>query len=207
MAPIGLEATKKPAYCDHEYEMTEIVKVATDYAPGMRKYGCTICGKEIEYSYGFPHSVDIGNGQTATVYGYWDLDKSAEMFRLLNEWRTKNGVPVVQDGNDGTARTRALECAYYYSHTRPNGKQCFLAFEAYGVFGMAENIAVGYEGLEDVTNGWINSSGHNRNMLNIRYRYAVVSMFVVVDDRLAGEISDTTNNAQYGRYYVQNFWE
>ena len=187
--------------------MTEVVTVATDYAPGLRKYGCRICGKEIERSYALPHAVDIGNGQTATVYGYWDLEKSAEMLRLLNEWRTQNGVPAVQDGMDGTARTRALECAYYYSHTRPNGERCFSAYEAYGTYAMAENIAAGYGGPEDVTNGWINSEGHNRNMLNATFRYASVSMFVVVNDSLSGEVSELSHDYQYGRYYSQNFWE
>lgn len=196
-----------PAYCDHEYVVTEVVQTATDYLPGLRKYSCTICGKETERSYALPHAVDIGNGQTATVYGYWDLEKSAEMLRLLNEWRTKNGVPAVQDGMDGTARTRALECAYYYSHTRPNGERCFSAYEAYGVYAMAENIAAGYGGPEDVTNGWINSAGHNKNMLNATYRHASVSMFVVVNDTLSGEISELSHDYQYGRYYSQNFWE
>ncbi len=199
--------TPRPTFCNHEYEVKEVVMTATDYVPGVRRYICKQCGNEIERSYALPHSVDIGNGQNVTVYGYWDLEKSGEMLELLNEWRAENGIPALQDGNDGTARTRALECAYYYSHTRPNGDRCFSAFETDAGFAMAENIAAGYSGPKDVTNGWINSSGHNKNMLNSRYRYAVVSMFVVVDDKLMGEVSELReSDYQYKYYYVQNFW-
>lgn len=205
-----LSSTPKPnpATCVHVYEVTEIITAATDYDPGLRRYACKQCGYETERSYALPHSVDIGNGQTATVYGYWDLEQSAEMLRLLNEWRVENGISEVKDGNNGTARKRALECAYDYSHTRPNGERCFSAFEAYGMFAMAENIAAGYSGPEAVTTAWINSAGHNKNMLNPEYGHAVVSMFVVLDDIFIGEISEMKESThQHKYYYVQNFWE
>lgn len=200
--------TLNPVFCEHMYELAGIRKIATDYAPGVRRYVCKQCGQAVERSYALPQSVDTGNGQATTVYGYWDLEKSAEMLRLLNKWRTENGVSEVQDGNNGTARQRALECAYYYSHTRPNGERCFSAYEAYGMFAMAENIAAGYGNPEAVTKGWINSTGHNKNMLNPEYGHAVVSMFVVVDDALMGEVSALKESTyQYKNYYVQNFWK
>ena len=180
---------------------------ATDYSTGTRRMTCRVCGTVLEGEYALAHTVDIGNGQTATVYGYWDLEQTALMFEYLNEWRRANGIPEVLNGNDGTARKRALECAYYYSHTRPNGEDCFSSYETTGWRGAAENIAAGYSGAKAVTEGWKNSSGHNTNMLNSEYNYAVVSMFVVVDNSKTGEVSDLQSGCyQYTRYYSQNFW-
>lgn len=196
-----------PKHCEHEYEVTEILVPATDYSTGTRRMTCRVCGTVLEGEYALAHTVDIGNGQTATVYGYWDLEQTALMFEYLNEWRRANGIPEVLNGNDGTARKRALECAYYYSHTRPNGEDCFSSYETTGWRGAAENIAAGYSGAKAVTEGWKNSSGHNTNMLNSEYNYAVVSMFVVVDNSKTGEVSDIQSGCyQYTRYYSQNFW-
>ena len=70
-----------------------------------------------------------------------------------------------------TAMQRAAEIAVYYSHTRPNGGNCFAAFPS-GINSAGENIAYGYRTASEVFIGWKEDGlpyaqqGHRRNMLN-----------------------------------------
>lgn len=75
------------------------------------------------------------------------------------------------------AMQRAAELAVSYSHTRPNGEDCFTAYT--GSWQMkGENIAYGYNALETadtVYNAWLEENedyagqGHRRNMLESRF--------------------------------------
>ena len=61
---------------------------------------------------------------------------------------------------------RAAETEVSFSHTRPNGEDCFTASDKmYG-----ENIAWGYSTPRDVMKGWMTSPGHKTNILNGGYR-------------------------------------
>ena len=63
------------------------------------------------------------------------------------------------------AKVRAEEITRHYSHTRPDGSDCFTAVkEKYGHLG--ENIAAGYKTPQEVVDGWMNSEGHRKNILN-----------------------------------------
>lgn len=60
---------------------------------------------------------------------------------------------------------RGPEIVQSFSHTRPDGSAYYTAIDdSYNTCG--ENIAAGYTTAEDVTDGWYNSAGHKRNMLN-----------------------------------------
>ena len=75
---------------------------------------------------------------------------------------------------------RSLEMSYSrsFSHTRPNGSNCFSVLEFYSVdcFSSGENIAVGYPTPAEVVNGWKNSSGHYANMVSDKYNKLGVGM-------------------------------
>ncbi len=65
---------------------------------------------------------------------------------------------------------RAIEMAYSgnFSHTRPDGTECFTVLEGFNISGSiyteAENIAYGQSTPEEATRWWRNSPGHYFNM-------------------------------------------
>jgi uncharacterized protein YkwD len=81
----------------------------------------------------------------------------------------------------------------FFAHTTPDGITARDRIEStfyshiYGNLGPSgENIAWGYRTAVDVTNGWINSSGHRTNMLYSSYSYLGVG--------------------RYGDYWTQDFF-
>lgn len=89
---------------------------------------------------------------------------------LVNKIRAAYGIDLLALGGplSEAAMIRAEECSRYFSHTRPNGTDCFtIAHEMnipYNIIG--ENIAQGYYSPEHVVEAWYNSDGHRANMLN-----------------------------------------
>lgn len=98
----------------------------------------------------------------------------AEIFRLTNEARTAHGLPPFRPADaalTAAAATRGGELPVLYSHTRPNGESCFSVLAEYGIAWSctAENIAAasaGYYTPADMVNGWMDSAGHRKNILN-----------------------------------------
>ena len=107
------------------------------------------------------------------VYQYaWDvLDR-------INAERTAQGLsPVEMDAVLlDAAMQRALECAVYYDHTRPDGSDCFSVCSWRGWVG--ENIAVGYGSPDAVMDGWMNSQGHKENILRPAFTSVGVGVFM-----------------------------
>lgn len=98
-------------------------------------------------------------------------DYEAEVVRLVNIEREKNGLSALKSDNsrlNKAADIRAEEILTVFSHTRPSGADCFSALIEYGVKYRAagENIAYGYRTPEEVVEGWLNSPGHRANILN-----------------------------------------
>lgn len=96
-----------------------------------------------------------------------------EVLELVNENRAKYGAaPLTMNSTlCEAAQTRAAECGQVFAHTRPDGSSCFTVFEEYDISYSyaAENIAYGYTTAEEVMNGWMNSEGHRKNILNGNY--------------------------------------
>lgn len=105
------------------------------------------------------------------VSGEMLYDTVSEIHRLVNENRAAEGHGALALSGPLTelAMQRAAECAAYYNHTRPNGDSCFTVDEN-GIYTIgyvnAENIAAGYRTAAEVMNGWMNSSGHRKNIMN-----------------------------------------
>lgn len=120
----------------------------------------------------------------------------SNLYRMTNQFRDEDNVWYWNPGNlsktsfntnssnqltslkrdatlEQTARQRAREIVYRFSHTRPNGTSCFTAYPGYQAVG--ENIAMGQENESAVMNDWKETSkgysqqGHRRNMLNPQY--------------------------------------
>lgn len=103
-------------------------------------------------------------------------DYEAEVVRLVNIEREKNGLSALKSDNEKlnkAADIRAEEILTVFSHTRPNGTDCFTVLMEQGVSNraMGENIARGQRTPEEVVEDWMNSSGHRANILNGTYTY------------------------------------
>lgn len=96
-----------------------------------------------------------------------------EVIRLVNVERANAGLsPLAKNGSIcQAAGTRAGETAVSFSHTRPDGRDCFTILEEMGIFytSCGENIAAGHRTPEEVVQGWMNSPGHRANILNERF--------------------------------------
>lgn len=131
-------------------------------------------------------------GTNANIYN--------EVLTFTNEYRSEVGAtPLTLDNNLSLgASIRAIEMAYAdkFSHTRPNGNDCFtvlkeLGFNSY--FALGENIAYGYNytyySPKQATTGWRNSPGHYANMISTNFTKLGVGYY---------KLGDKT-------YYVQMF--
>ncbi|MGW1340145.1 CAP domain-containing protein [Kribbella sp. NPDC002412] len=99
----------------------------------------------------------------------------AQVLSLTNSERSKAGCGPLKMNS---ALTRAAEAhaadmvdQHYFSHDSLDGRSPFDRMKAAGYSGgaMAENIAVGYKSPAAVVEGWMNSAGHRKNILNCSY--------------------------------------
>lgn len=100
---------------------------------------------------------------------------ASEVLRLVNIEREKVGAAhLVLDGAlCNAANMRAIEMDYSgnFSHTRPDGRDCFTVFSFCKIsfYTCGENIAAGYPTPAAVVKGWMNSTGHKANILNAAF--------------------------------------
>jgi len=98
----------------------------------------------------------------------------SRIFDLINAQRRHQGLPalVYNPQLDRMAKIQAENMAHFQkmAHTLPDAQLPTLGDRARYVgypFGrLAENVALGYPNAETVVEGWMNSSGHRRNILN-----------------------------------------
>jgi len=106
-----------------------------------------------------------------------------EILTSVNSLRNEVGAkPLVLDDNISLAATiRAMEMAYSkkFSHTRPNGSQCFTVLNELGIsYWLAgENIAYGQTTSSMVMNSWRNSEGHYKNIIGANFTKIGVGYF------------------------------
>ncbi|HZM83607.1 MAG TPA: CAP domain-containing protein [Candidatus Limnocylindrales bacterium] len=96
-----------------------------------------------------------------------------EVTSLINKERAKAGCGAVKTDERmraaGQAHSADMAKNNYFSHTGRDGSSFVdrLARAGYPKEGAAgENIAYGYSTAPAVVNGWMNSEGHRRNILN-----------------------------------------
>ncbi len=106
------------------------------------------------------------------------IDYKMAILELVNKERANAGVAPLSYYYEGqtVGDIRASEICTSFSHTRPNGTECFTAAEEAGVSYMTagENLAYGYSTPEEVMNGWMNSPGHRSNILDPEFTHIVV---------------------------------
>ena len=119
-----------------------------------------------------------------------------EMLKQVNKVRSKAGVPALKLDYKmcAAAMLRAQETVEQFSHTRPDGTECFTVFKQYGITysHAGENIAAGSKTVSGTMEQWINSQGHYENMVNPNF------------SKLAAGVTSSPNS-YYGTYWVQLF--
>lgn len=118
------------------------------------------------------------------------------VLELVNIERAKVGArPLrITDDLQRAADIRAKELTILFSHDRPDGSKCFTVLGRKRNGGLGENIAAGAETPEDVVDGWMNSPGHRRNILDKNFKELGV-----------GYCYDENGVGGYVHYWVQIF--
>ena len=144
-------------------------------------------------SFSLPAFADTDSDTTTlTVEVTYCQSMARSMLSLINEFRTDEDEAWYWDEDNATkiyatnldkliydyslekvAMQRAAEIAVSYSHTRPNGTDCWTAYDGVYVYSAAaENIAAGYTTAANVFEAWqeanesYSGQGHRRNMLS-----------------------------------------
>ncbi|WP_051272283.1 CAP domain-containing protein [Shimazuella kribbensis] len=124
------------------------------------------------------------------------LAMEREVVRLVNIERSKKGLQplVIDDKLCKIARTKSqdMKDKNYFSHQSPTYGSPFDMLKHFGVSyrTAGENLAAGYPSASAVVNGWMNSEGHRKNILNPAYSKIGV-----------GYVS----GGSYGNYWTQLF--
>ena len=121
---------------------------------------------------------------TITVPGAFRQTEARSILDLVNTARAGVGSPALTwDSNlEQVAQLRAAELVLTFSHTRPDGRDCFTAAGDMGTsFGTTagENIFMSSGNASAVVaNGaWTNSSGHYQNMVNSSFTSMAAASF------------------------------
>lgn len=121
-------------------------------------YTCSKCGDtKTEYN-DKEYTIDLGNGQTTTVVGHFDLEMRQQIYELVCEKREimhRNPITLVELDTtlQDVANIRAYEITHTYAHTRPNGERAITSFYSYACT-EGENLAKGQTSAEQVCNAW-----------------------------------------------------
>ncbi len=166
-----------------------IVQVEGDYVGAVSK-------KYIKPIY--PSSSNSGNtgstgGQTSQTTSMTTDEK--EVFNLINEQRTKNGLQAlkVDEEVQRVAKIKAEDMVKnnYFSHNSPTYGSPFDMLNSFKVSykTAGENIAGNSTNSGAVT-AWMNSSGHKANILNSNFNYTGIGV---------------VSSSKYGKVFVQMF--
>ncbi len=122
--------------------------------------------------------VPVHAGGYKTVEGTFDYGFAQDVLEIVNIERVgRGGEPLVMmPALTDAAMKRAAELAVSYSHTRPNGSQCFTTIPWVGCAG--ENIAWGQDSPDWVMFDWMESPGHRENILDSNYKSIGVGCFI-----------------------------
>lgn len=99
----------------------------------------------------------------------WELLKQTNKERLAAGLLPYSTFPALQQAAD----TRTTELTSLYSHTRPDGTECFTALtqNKLSYRSAGENIAAGQATPDKVMEAWLNSEGHRENILDEKFSH------------------------------------
>ena len=182
--------------CGHDLTFQIVSQTASETQDGIINTYCSKCGNIVEektiHAYK-TYTIELGNNKFATIKGWLESDyddtscdfekeyldtksMSYEVINRLNSYRSENGKKSLEWNSSlqDTANLRALEAAYSFAHTRPNGEEWYMANES--MLG-GENLARGYKSAARVMEGWKKSQTHNENLLMESFKSVAVGVF------------------------------
>lgn len=121
--------------------------------------------------------VSQANALSAANIAYY-----SEILELVNNIRAEAGVsPLTLDTTlcqAATVRAIEMDNTGVFSHTRPDGTDCWSVFKLYGITyrTCGENIAMGQRTPAQVVESWRNSPGHYANMVKAGFGKLGVGM-------------------------------
>ena len=130
---------------------------------------------------------------TKSVLTAWEK----EVLDLTNSFRARNGYSSLSWSDDAatSARLHSEDMAEnnYFSHNGLDGSTPFTRMKKQGISykSAGENIIGGYGNAMFSNNGWLNSSGHRKNLLNSSFTHLGVGFAL---------------GGSYGDYGTQNFF-
>lgn len=111
-----------------------------------------------------------------------DANNLQRVVELVNVHRQNSGLtPLSHDpALQQMAAVRAEEITRLFSHDRPDGRSCFSVWDDFQVERgfIAENIAAGHRNADAVVDGWMNSDGHRKNIMNSVYTKIGVGSYI-----------------------------
>lgn len=119
-----------------------------------------------------------------------------QVIDLTNQERAKNGLPALKENwqlsRVARYKSRDMRDRGYFSHTSPTYGSPFTMMRDFNVNyrRAAENIAAGQRTPQEVVNGWMNSAGHRKNILDPNLRQIGVGY---------------AKGGSYGHYWTQMF--
>ena len=169
-----------------------IVQIEGDYVGAVSK-------KYVKAIY--PNSNNSGNTENNTGNSSGTQTSSnmnsdeKEVFNLINQQRTNNGLSALKEDNEVQRVARIKEedmvTNNYFSHTSPTYGSPFDMLKSFKISykTAGENIAANSSNSGAV-NAWMNSSGHKANILNSSFNYTGIGV---------------VNSSKYGKIFVQMF--
>lgn len=105
-----------------------------------------------------------------------------EVMALVNQRRADHGCPPLATNVAMTSaayeHSQDMGVNGYFAHDTPAGVTPWARMQNAGYAEpAAENIAEGYRTPQDVVDGWMNSPGHRKNILNCSYKAAGVGYY------------------------------
>ena len=109
-------------------------------------------------------------------------EMTAEVVTIVNKERKAAGASSLSSDAElnKAAAIRAKELAQLFSHTRPDGRDCFTIFDdcSIRVGAAGENIAYGAPSAASVMELWMNSPGHKSNILSSYFTKIGVGLYI-----------------------------
>ncbi|TCZ76600.1 copper amine oxidase [Paenibacillus albiflavus] len=132
----------------------------------------------------------------AIIQGY-----ERQLLDLTNVFRLQNGISTLQWNETAATAARKhstdMMANHFFDHVNPQGQSVKERLAAVGLVNYSwygENISAGYSNAIEAYAGWVNSSGHRKNMLNSHFETLGVG----------AALGDS--HSDYDIYYTQNFY-
>ena len=118
---------------------------------------------------------------------YTPTDLEQEIYDLLSAAREEQGLAPLrfESGLHELSLIRAKEAAEFWSHTRPDGRECGTVFEDYelGVYFecVGENLGRQFNTADMIHEALMNSDGHRKNILSEEYDGVSIAVYTDAD--------------------------